>query len=72
MQNRLDDFVKVAVNLDSDSSLQQQYNVNFPPQHIIISPDGEELVRVSGYADREDFLSYLETANERANGTESA
>ncbi|EMA46874.1 hypothetical protein C448_05763 [Halococcus morrhuae DSM 1307] len=72
VQNRLDDFVKVAVNLDGDSSLQQRYNVNFPPQHVIITPDGEELVRITGYADREDFLSYLETANKRANGTESA
>jgi thiol:disulfide interchange protein len=68
VQSELDDFVKVAVNLDSDepsaSRLQRTYNVNYPPQHVIVTPDGEVLVRISGYAETSDFLSYLETGKQ--------
>ncbi|AXG11167.1 thioredoxin family protein [Haloplanus rubicundus] len=64
VQSELDDFVKVAVNLDSDepsaSRLQRTYNVNYPPQHVIVTPDGEVLVRINGYAETSDFRSYLE------------
>ena len=64
VQAELDDFVKVAVNLDSDepsaSRLQRTYNANYPPQHVIVTPDGEVLVRINGYAETSDFLSYLE------------
>jgi thiol:disulfide interchange protein len=66
VQAELDDFVTVAVNLDSDEGeygrLQQQYNANYPPQHVIITPEGEQLVKISGYADREAFLEYLAEA----------
>jgi len=68
VQSELDDFVQVAVNLDDDgaaaSRLQRRYNVNYPPQHVIITPGGEVLVRINGYAETDDFLSYLE-AGER-------
>jgi thiol:disulfide interchange protein len=68
VQSELDDFVKVAVNLDSDapaaSRLQRQYNVNYPPQHVIVTPDGEVLVRINGYAETGDFLSYLEAGKQ--------
>lgn len=70
VQSKLDEFVLVAVNLDSDapeaSRLQQRYNVNYPPQHVIITPDGEELTRISGYAPTRDFLAYLERAKQKA------
>ncbi|AZH26373.1 thioredoxin family protein [Haloplanus aerogenes] len=66
VQSELDDFVKVAVNLDSDAPagnrLQRKYNVDYPPQHVIIRPDGEVLVRINGYAGKSDFLSYLDAA----------
>mgnify|MGYP006285740527 CR=1 FL=1 len=75
VQSRLDDFVLVAVNLDNDgteaSRLKQQYNVNYPPQHVIITPDGEVLTRISGYASKPDFLSYLDSADRQYNGSES-
>nr|WP_225741390.1 thioredoxin family protein [Halorussus halophilus] len=72
VQSSLDDFVLVAVNLDSDarepSRLKQKYNVNYPPQHVIITPDGEVLTRISGYAPKQDFLAYLERAKQKSNG----
>ncbi|WP_256288647.1 thioredoxin family protein [Halobellus inordinatus] len=79
VQSELDEFTKVAVNLDSDSEsatrLQQRYNINYPPQHVIVTPEGEVLTRIPGYAAKDDFRSYLETAKQRyqagqtANGT---
>jgi len=73
VQSELDDFVKVAVNLDSDAPeaarVQRKYNVDYPPQHVVVSPDGEVLVRINGYAGTDDFLSYLDAAkNEYARG----
>lgn len=70
VKSKLDEFVLVAVNLDSDapeeSRLQQRYNVNYPPHHVIITPEGEELTRIAGYAPTDDFLTYLERAQQEA------
>jgi thioredoxin-related protein len=67
--------VKVAVNLDSSSpessQLKREYNADYPPMHVIITPDGEELVKISGYADKDSFIQYLETAKQRANSGET-
>ena len=75
VKSELDDFVLVAINLDSDateaSRLQQRYNVNYPPQHVIITPEGEELTSITGYAPTEDFLGYLERAKQKANASET-
>lgn len=71
VQSHLNDFVKVAVNLDGDSSLQQRYNVNYPPQHVIITHDGKVLVRIPGYANKGDFIAYLKAAKQRAEGNNS-
>ncbi|MFD1685263.1 thioredoxin family protein [Halobellus litoreus] len=69
VRSELDEFTKVAVNLDSDAEadarLQQRYNVNYPPQHVVVTPEGDVLTRIPGYASPEDFLTYLETARER-------
>jgi len=63
VQSDLDGFVKVAVNLDSDAPaatrLQRRYDVNYPPQHVIVTPEGEVLVRITGYAPTPDFRTYL-------------
>jgi len=71
VQSHLDEFVLVAVNLDNDgpeaSRLQRKYNVNYPPQHVIVTPEGEVLTRISGYAPKQDFLAYLERAKQKAN-----
>jgi len=70
VKSALDEFVLVAVNLDSDapeaSRLQQRYNVNYPPHHVIVTPEGEELTRIAGYASTQDFLAYLERAQQAA------
>jgi thiol:disulfide interchange protein len=69
VQNRLDEFVLLAVNLDDDSPeasrLKQRYNADYPPQHVAVKPDGTQLVKVPGYAPKDDFLAYLEQAQSR-------
>ncbi|SEF98594.1 thioredoxin family protein [Halobellus limi] len=76
VRSELDEFTKVAVNLDSDAEadarLQQRYNVNYPPQHVVVTPEGDVLTRIPGYAPPEDFLAYLETARERYQDGETA
>jgi thiol:disulfide interchange protein len=76
VQSDLDDFVNVAVNLDSDapaaSRLQRRYEVNYPPQHVIVTPDGEVLVRINGYAGTADFRSYLDRARRTYGSGEAA
>jgi len=65
---QLDDFVLLAVNLEDNSQqagqLQQQYEANYPPQHVAVTPDGEVLVEINGYAETDSFLSYLDEATE--------
>lgn len=72
---KLSEFVTVAVNLDSDAGksteLQQRYNVNYPPQHVIITPDGEEILSIPGYAEKDDFIGYLDQAKRQANASDS-
>lgn len=66
--DRLDEFVLLAVNLDDGSpsakQLQQEYNANYPPQHVAITPEGEVLVEINGYAKPDSFATYLDDALE--------
>ncbi|RZV12093.1 thioredoxin-like protein [Natrinema hispanicum] len=65
---QLDDFVLLAVNLEDNSQqagqLQQRYEANYPPQHVAVTPDGEVLIEINGYAETDSFLSYLDDALE--------
>ncbi|ODR83201.1 thioredoxin [Haladaptatus sp. W1] len=70
VRDHLDDFVLVAVNLDNDSPqasrLKQRYDATYPPQHVAITPQGDRLVKINGYAKKEAFIDYLERAQRRA------
>jgi len=63
---QLDDFVLLAVNLEDNSQqagqLQQRYDANYPPQHVAVTPDGEVLVEINGYAETDAFQGYLDEA----------
>ena len=69
VQDRLDDFVLVAVNLDADdpqaSRLSSQYNADYPPQLVATDPQGDRLVKINGYVERQQFLSNLDEAERR-------
>jgi thiol:disulfide interchange protein len=58
----LDDYELLAVNLDQPGpgrSILQQHEASFPPQHRILTPDGETAVSIEGYVERDQFLRIL-------------
>jgi thiol:disulfide interchange protein len=58
----LDDYVLVAINLDAPGAGQSMLNsheASFPPQHRILTPNGETVVSVEGYVGRDQFLRIL-------------
>ena len=69
VRNQLDEFVLLAVNLDSSQSshvgVAQQYNADYPPQHVVTTPNGTQVSKLPGYASKNDFLGYLEQAQQR-------
>jgi thiol:disulfide interchange protein len=73
VQNRLDEFVLVAVNMDRDTEavtrLQRQYNVNYPPQHVAVTANGTQLSKLPGYAPEDDFVAYLDRSQARYNAS---
>jgi thiol:disulfide interchange protein len=70
VQAELDEFVLLAVNLDSDrptaTNQSQRYDVSYPPQHVAVTADGEQLTKLPGYAPKDDFLSYLQRSQRQA------
>lgn len=66
VQEELDGYEKLAINLDTDrpaaTRMIQRYNVNYPPQHVVVTPDGEVVRSLPGYASRDDFLTFLKRA----------
>jgi thiol:disulfide interchange protein len=73
VREALDGFVLLAVNLDADGPaidrLKGRYEATYPPQHVAVSPSGERLLTLRGYAEREAFLSALREAQRNADGT---
>lgn len=69
VQDRLDEFVLVAVNLDDDGGqaarLADQYNADYPPQLVATDSRGNRLVKINGYVGRDRFLSNLDRAQRR-------
>jgi len=66
---QLDEFVLLAVNLEDNSqqagALQQQYSANYIRHSIVaVTPDGEVLVEINGYAETDAFQGYLDEALE--------
>jgi thiol:disulfide interchange protein len=69
VQEELDEFVLVAVNLDSSrpqaTRSMRRYNVSYPPQHVATTADGQRLAKLPGYAERDDFLAFLSRARQQ-------
>jgi thiol:disulfide interchange protein len=64
VRDLLEEFVLVAVNMDSDrpaaTQLQQRYDANYPPQHVVVTADGEQVTKLPGYAQKGEFMDYLQ------------
>lgn len=57
-----ENFVLVAVDLDSNKKDASRFNVQYPPHIIYLTPQGEIIGRIGGYTDKEDFLRRTEGA----------
>ncbi len=53
------DFLFKRINAATNRALVQQYDVVYVPTSIFTRPDGEELRRVVGAVDPDDFLKLL-------------
>jgi len=49
----------VSVDMDQNPDLAEKYGVNVVPTFIMLTPDGDEVERVSGYQSAPDFLQWL-------------
>lgn len=57
-------LVPVQARPDEDAALAQHFGINAVPATILLSPDGEILARLDGYADPGTFLALLNRAPE--------
>ncbi len=58
-------FVPVAIDIDRDPTTSGRFQVAYPPQEVVLSPDGREIARLPGFPSRspvESFLAFLRDA----------
>ena len=56
---QLDRFAKVSIDLDENHALAQQHRVEAVPTFLILSADGEEVLRGTGYMKPDQFVRWL-------------
>jgi thiol:disulfide interchange protein len=64
MREELDDYVLLAVNIDEPGSAEdliRQHEATYPPQHRIMTSNGETVMSIEGYMEREQFRQVLES-----------
>lgn len=66
VREELDEYVLLAINIDEPGAgeeLAAEHDATYPPQHVIMSPEGEEIRRLGGYVEKDRFLEELSAAN---------
>jgi len=69
VRDALDEYVLLAVNLDDPgpgAGLAADHGASYPPQHVIMTNDREEVERLGGYVERDRFLQELRRGLESA------
>jgi thioredoxin-related protein len=61
----LDRFVPVHVDLVSQRSLADRYDVFAAPTYAVIDPQGELLARCEGYKSVDQFVAFLDSASSK-------
>lgn len=67
VRDLMDDYVLLAINLDDPGPgepLANAHNANYPPQHVIMTPDGEPIEEIGGFVEQERFVEVLEQSRE--------
>lgn len=60
-----EDFVLVAVDLDTNKQDARSFNVQYPPHLIFLSPEGRILTRIPGYLPKEELLPIMQQVKAR-------
>lgn len=60
-----EDFVRVAVDLDSNRQDARRFNVQYPPHIIFFSPEGSVLTHIPGYLPKEELLPIMQQVKAR-------
>jgi thioredoxin-related protein len=63
-----EDYVLVAMDLDIDREVAQQYGVSYPPYLVFMDPKGKVLERVPGAVGPEYLLPIVTQVNETVRG----
>lgn len=66
IRDALDEYVLLAINIDEPgpgAKLAAEHDATYPPQHVIMSPEGEERSRIGGYVEEDRLLEELRTTN---------
>ncbi|EEF63270.1 thioredoxin family protein [Pedosphaera parvula] len=56
----LNQFERVAVNIDNNAELAAMHSVHGIPAFVILDSDGEEVVKSSGFMEAEPFTQFLQ------------
>jgi thioredoxin-related protein len=55
-----DDFVLVAVDLDSNKADARKFGISYPPKLVFIAPNEEEITVIPGYVPADTLYPILE------------
>ncbi len=60
-----EDFVLVAIDLDTNNRAAQRFGVQYPPHLLFLTPEEETITRIPGYLPKEELLPILENIKEQ-------
>jgi thiol:disulfide interchange protein len=66
IRDALDEYVLLAINIDEPgpgAQLAAEHEATYPPQHVFMTPEGEEIRRLGGYVEQDRFLEELRAAS---------
>lgn len=66
IRDALDEYVLLAINIDEPgpgAQLAAEHEATYPPQHVVMTPEGEEIRRLGGYVEQDRFLEELRAAS---------
>lgn len=58
-----EDFVLVAVDLDTNEEDAQAFGVWVPPAEVFVTPEGDTIYKIGGYTEKDNFLIILNQIN---------
>lgn len=68
IRDELDEYVLLAINLDDPGpgvEFAREHEASYPPQHVIVTDDGQQLSRLGGFTEQDRFLAELESGLEQ-------